>query len=261
MKGKSLLCQTVMNSIEIANIPISLFSVRTLHETIKQAITQSNKKVYLYANAYLVKLANTKYPWLVNFFNSMDYVICDGASIQLGAKIIGQEIPEKIPYNIWFWSLIDFLSQNGFSIYLLGADEKTILRAARQAQNKQPNLKLKGFHHGYFNKTKEHSDNRLVLKQIDEAKPDVLLVGFGMPIQELWIKENLSRINAKAIFSCGGAFDFISGNKPTAPKFLRNLYLEWLYRAFLEPKRLLFRNLSSNFYLILHLARYWKNQK
>lgn len=248
-----------MKRIFIAGIPIDIITIPLLHETIGDVIRNNEKKVFLHANARLIELANTKEEWLKIFFNEQDkYVMCDGSGVQLAARIQKKEVPVKIPYNIWLWSFFEFAAQNKFRVYLLGADEKTISVAVKNAVAHSPDLSIKGFRSGYFNKEKNSEENQLVISGINEANCDILIVGFGMPIQEKWVKDNMHSLNVKTIFTCGGAFDFISGNKPVAPLIVRQLHLEWLFRFFLEPIRLFERAIVSNMRFVLVLL---KNRK
>ena len=95
-----------------------------------------------------------------------------------------------------------------------------------------------GTHHGYFNKTPGHPQNEAVIKSINAAKPDILLIGFGMPIQEKWIMENYDRLDVKVFMPVGAAFDYVSGNVRRAPRWMTDHGLEWLGRLIIEPRRL-----------------------
>lgn len=236
----------MIQKINVANIPVHLFTINSLHKTVETTIHSNEKKLFLHANARLIELANTNELWLQDFFNSeVDYVMCDGSGIQLAARITNQPVPKKIAYNVWFWIFAKFLREKEFSLYLLGSDRKTIRIAKDQLESRVTGIKIVGIHDGFFDKDRDGAENLKVIEQINAANPDILLVGFGMPIQELWIKENYERLNTKCIFSCGGAFDFISGNKQVAPKVFRKLYLEWLFRFMLEPFRLFGRVTTS----------------
>ena len=233
--------------IFIAGIPVDTFDVSGLHSRIKETIESGRKKVFLHANARLIELANTNQKWLVAFFNEEDkYIMCDGSGVQLAALIYRKVVPVKIPYNVWLWFFFKFAAQHKFGIYLLGADQETIARAAKNAVSHSPDLLLKGYRNGYFDKEVNSKENQSVISSINDSNCDILIVGFGMPIQEKWIKDNIKSLNVKAIFTCGGAFDFISGNKAIAPLVFRNLHLEWLFRFFLEPFRLFERAIVSN---------------
>lgn len=236
-----------IDRIYIAGIPIDLFTINTLHQTIQSVIIQNNKIVFFHANAYLVYLANTTQKWLIDLFNKgQNYVMCDGSGIEFASVLTRQKKPIKIPFNTWIWPFSDFMVKHDFSIYFLGADEKTIEKAVSNIKKYNKNFNIVGFHHGYFDKNKASNENKNMIKKINALRPNVLFVGFGMPVQEKWIKENFDELQVNAILPCGGAFDFFAGNKQVAPKFLRKLYLEWFYRFLLEPKRLFYRSFFVN---------------
>jgi len=237
----------MIDKIVIANIPIHLLTVNDLHHGIEKTVINNEKRLFLHANARLIELANTQEKWLQDFFNNeVEYVLCDGSGVQLAARLTGQRVPQKIAYNIWVWNFIRFAVQKKLSVYFLGAKETTLLGAIKKSKEFAPEINIVGHHHGFFDKKKNSPQNRIVLEHIRKANPDILMVGFGMPVQERWIKENFDQLEAKCIFSCGGAFDFISGNKTVAPAIFRKLYLEWLFRFMLEPSRLFSRVTVSN---------------
>ena len=102
---------------------------------------------------------------------------------------------------------------------------------------------MKG-HHGYFKKFGE--ENESVLKQINEFKPDVLYIGFGMPLQEDWIVNNLEYIEAKVFLPLGACLDFYTGAVYRGPRWMTNCGLEWLARLLTEPQRLWERYVIGN---------------
>lgn len=68
-------------------------------------------------------------------------------------------------------------------------------------------------------------------------KTDILFVAFGQGKQENWIVNHLETIPVRLAMGVGGAFDYISGQVPRAPQWMRNLGLEWLYRLVRQPWR------------------------
>ena len=250
----------MIDYINIGGIKVHLFSVESLHNKINEIIRGNNKKIVLNSNAHLVQLANTKEAWLLDYFNNeVDYVVCDGSGIQLGAKLTKQRVPEKITYNVWFWSFAKFCSENKHSVFLLGAMDDVAKKATQRLKEITPDLKVY-YHHGYFNKENGSAENEKVINLINEVKPNVLVVCFGMPVQEKYIKENYSRLNVNVFLTGGGALDFISGNVKTAPSFISKIYMEWFYRLCLDPKRLWKRYLIGNFMYIYYVLKYRKNK-
>ncbi|MES2680262.1 MAG: WecB/TagA/CpsF family glycosyltransferase [Bacteroidota bacterium] len=249
-----------MHSVKVGRIPVHLFTEETLHQEIKNIITSDQKKTVLNSNAHLVQLANSDEPWLIDYFNNeVDFVMCDGSGIQLGAKLTGQLVPEKIAYNVWFWNFAEFCANNNFSIYFLGAKDGVAKMAAENLVNKNPDLRVY-YHHGYFDKSSNSAENEEVIRRINEVKPNVLLVCFGMPFQERYIRENISRFNTNVLMSGGGALDFFAGKAKTAPAIFRHLYLEWFYRLCSDPRRLWKRYLVGNFKYLYYVLKY-RNDK
>jgi N-acetylglucosaminyldiphosphoundecaprenol N-acetyl-beta-D-mannosaminyltransferase len=232
--------------IRIADIPVDLLTVDRLHERIHASIASRQRTLVLYANAHLVQLAHYEEKWLLDFYRTAGIILCDGAGIQLAARITGQKKPDKIAYNIWFWDFIKFLRENSHSIFLLGGNQEAIDATVANFLSKEPALRIAGSHNGYFQKAPGSADTDRMVSAINQSKADVLLVGLGMPIQEKWIGENIHRLNVPVIMTCGGAFDFFSGRHPVAPKLMRVLWLEWLYRLLQEPRRMLFRYTIGN---------------
>ncbi len=121
-------------------------------------------------------------------------------------------------------------------VYLLGSTQKAVEGTAK-AFAQIPHIDIVGLCDGYSLWQKEDR----VIENINDARPDILLVAMGCPLQECWIVENLDRLNANAIFGVGALFDFVSGEAIRAPKIMRQAQLEWLYRWWREPRRLAYR--------------------
>ncbi|MEA1978588.1 MAG: WecB/TagA/CpsF family glycosyltransferase, partial [Chloroflexota bacterium] len=83
-----------------------------------------------------------------------------------------------------------------------------------------------------------HEEDQEKIEMINAANPDVVWVGLSSPKQEYWMAEHLGRINAPVMIGVGAAFDFLSGNKPQAPRWIQRSGFEWLFRLATEPKRL-----------------------
>ena len=81
-------------------------------------------------------------------------------------------------------------------------------------------------------------DDKETISLIQKMQPDILIVCYGCPLQELWIQRNLKKcLSVKAAIGLGGTFDFLSGNIKRAPKIFRALGIEWLWRLMLQPSR------------------------
>jgi N-acetylglucosaminyldiphosphoundecaprenol N-acetyl-beta-D-mannosaminyltransferase len=108
---------------------------------------------------------------------------------------------------------------------------------ARRMTEHFPGLRIAGTHMPPFRPTGADEDDEIV-RIINDAHPDFVWVGLSTPKQEHWMAKFRPRLNAPILLGIGAAFDFHSGNKPQAPKFIRRSGFEWLFRLATEPKRL-----------------------
>jgi len=215
----------------ILGVNVCAVTVDALHHWMEQRILKHEKVLVLHANVHCLNLCQ-KHSWLRDFLNQSQLVFCDGAGVMLGAKLLGHHIPERITYADWLWQLAAFAEPRQISFYFLGGRPGIAEKAAQQLQLRYPNLQIVGFQHGYFDKGEDSVENQAVIQAINQAKPDILLVGFGMPLQEQWLQENWERIDAKIALTGGAVFDYISGELRRAPRWMTDYGFEWLGRGF-----------------------------
>lgn len=245
--GQSL---AVMNkkaheSINILGTKLSLFNQSKIFEKIDQSIIEKEKIMITSGNVHAYNLA-FKLPWFQAFFNSADIVRLDGAGVRLGAKILGYDTPQRMTWADFGWDLAEFSQAKGYSLFLLGTKQDILEKSREKLVRRFSNLNIVGLHHGYFEKTLGNPENQTVIQMIQKTHPDMLLVGFGMPLQEKWIKENYDQLSAHVVFTAGAAFDYISGELQRAPKWMTDRGLEWLGRMLIEPHRLWKRYIIGN---------------
>lgn len=176
-------------------------------------------------------------PWFRTFLNNTEFVFCDGMGVKFGARLLGEYIPERITWADWMYPFARAAADHSLSFYLLGNPPGTADRAALRLKELFPGLEIAGTHHGYFDKTPGSLENEAVINDINRAKPDILLVGFGMPVQERWLLENWDRLNATLGMPCGAAFEYIAGDLRRGPRWMTQNYLEWLARLIISPRR------------------------
>jgi len=104
-------------------------------------------------------------------------------------------------------------------------------------------------HQGYFDKSDGSEENQSVLKVVRKFKPNILIVGMGIPCQELWILNNYDLIGANVILNVGSTIEYFTGNQPTPPRIAEKLGLEWLFRLIRNPCRLWRRYLFEPWFI------------
>ncbi|GEA11471.1 WecB/TagA/CpsF family glycosyltransferase [Alteromonas sp. KUL49] len=174
-----------------------------------------------------------------------DIIHADGQSLVFASKLFCKKpLPERVATTDFFHDAAEIAESNGLSFFILGSKEEENLKAVQEMQRMYPNLKVVGRHHGYFERDSKEEDE--VIEMINSSKADVLWVALGKPNQEYWCERVKARLNVGWIKTCGGLYEFLSGNVSRAPEVMQKLGLEWLYRTSQDPKRLLWRYLTTN---------------
>ncbi|MBN1572467.1 MAG: WecB/TagA/CpsF family glycosyltransferase [Deltaproteobacteria bacterium] len=240
-----------MEEIRILDIKVNPLTTGELNREIGAIIREGRKELVLNVNVNAINQA-LKHPFMKELLNSAEIVFCDGHGVMLGAKILGHDIPERITYADWMWDLSAYMEAEGFSFYFLGAEEGVARAAAERLVGRFPALKVVGTRNGYFDK-ENGAENDAVIEGINRVSPDILVVGFGMPAQERWLKDNWERIDARVALTGGACFDFISGSVKRAPRWMMTLWLEWFFRLLLQPRRMFYRYVVGNPLFILRV--------
>ena len=170
--------------------------------------------------------------------NSADLSLPDGTGLVYAAKYLSLPKINRICGTDFVWELARHASENNWSIYLLGGDRGVAKKAAALLAKKYPRLKIAGAISGYDKQGQMKQDRELV-HLINKVSPDILLVALGAPKQEEWLIRNKNGLNSVKIgMGVGGAFDYIAGIVSRAPRFMRKLGLEWLFRLIVQPLRI-----------------------
>jgi len=244
-----------IDSIELTGVRIDTFTVDTLHQMIRQVVEAGERAIVANVNVNAMNIAYEQ-PWFKKFLNDSEYVFCDGHGVMLGARLVGKKLPEKITYAQWFPFFCDFCEKCGFSLYFLGGEPGIAENAASNLKKRCPKLKIVGFSDGFFEKSVNSDENKAVIAKINAYKPNILLTSFGMPVQERWLSENWSKIDANIALTGGACLDYMAGKSKRPPKWMTNAGFEWLGRMMYEPKRLWKRYVVGNPLFFIRLLRY-----
>ena len=209
----------------------------TPEEAVKIALSAPRPLFTVTPNAVMLD-ACRRNPEYAALINQADLSLPDGAGILLAAKRAGTPLREKVSGIDFGEALIEAAARQRRSAFLLGGKPGVAQTAARHLCEREPHLQICGTYHGYFHKTGE--ENRTVLQQIRDCRPNILFVCFGFPLQEEWISRNLADLpdSVRVVAGLGGSLDVWAGNLRRAPRFLSNMGLEWAWRMMLEPRRL-----------------------
>ena len=141
-----------------------------------------------------------------------------------------------------------------------GAHARPARRAGHVRRRRHPGIKVVGGYSPPF-RPLAPDEEATVARQINEAQPDVLWVGIGVPKQEKWMARMRDRLDVPVMCGVGAAFDFHAGRVSMAPAWMQERGLEWIYRTSQEPRRLLRRYLSTNPRFVLAFARQYFSRR
>lgn len=183
-----------------------------------------------------------------------DMIHADGMSVVAASRYLTRRpLPERIATTDFFHDAAEAACAAGLSFFLFGASDDENLRACEEVERRYPALKIAGRRNGYF----RPEDEAAICEEIRASGADVLWVALGKPFQEDWCVRNRERLNGLGwIKTCGGLYGFLSGSAKRAPARMQALGLEWLHRTMQNPRRLLWRYLTTNPRAIWRMVRF-----
>ena len=197
----------------------------------------------MYVNAHVINQSQER-PELRDALRRADLVYCDGYGVRVAARALDLPVPHRMTGADCIWSLAALCEEMDRSVYLLGSEPGIAREACERLQYRHPALRVVGTHHGFFEVGSPHAER--VVEDINERRPDILLVGMGTPKQELWVQQHAAALEVDVLWTVGALFDYVSGRVPRAPGWLADNGLEWIFRLGVEPQRMWRRYLLGN---------------
>jgi len=221
--------------IEILGVKIDNLSLQEVLEKIKQFLISPNQHFIVTPNPeFLVEAQKDNH--FKEILNYADLSCADGVGLLKAAKFLGKRLQRVTGVDL-VWAICELAAKNNYSVYLLGGGEMVAAKASQNLQEQFPDLKIVGAESGGVVIDPKNIDEELI-NRINDAKPKIIFIALGQVKQEKWIFYHLDKLpSIKLAIGVGGAFDYISGETKRAPKFIRRLGLEWLFRLIIQPER------------------------
>ncbi len=191
-------------------------------DMLARAVTGSRKLSVFFANAATLNIAAGDADYR-RTLNAADLVFADGTGVRWASRLRGLRLHANLNGTDFVPALIRRVP--GLRVYLLGAEEEVVGKAASSFPALFPEAELVGWRDGYF----DHAQPDEVIAAINASRPDLVLVGFGNPLQERFIERNRARIDAPLVAGVGGLFGFWAGSRRRAPSAWRRAGMEWLH--------------------------------
>ncbi len=167
--------------------------------------------------------------------NSAELATPDGVGILAAGRLLGTPFKERATGVALVSRLSALSARGGHTLFLLGAAPGVAEEAAHAIKRQYPGAEIAGTYAG----SPREEDWPEIDRRLSAALPDVLLVAYGAPQQDLWIREHRHELppSIKVAMGVGGVFDYLSGRAPLAPYIVRRAGMEWLYRLVKQPWR------------------------
>ncbi|MDR7115025.1 N-acetylglucosaminyldiphosphoundecaprenol N-acetyl-beta-D-mannosaminyltransferase [Caulobacter sp. BE254] len=179
---------------------------------------------------------------IAEFFRTSDLIEVDSVPLIFWARIVGRASRRfhRCTYLDWRDAFWQRAIQENWKVFFVGGAPGVGEKATARIQADWPSARIRT-HHGYFDVTPGSAENQAVVDAINDYRPDIVLVGMGMPRQEVWVLENQAKLGPCVTFTVGGAFDYEAGVQRPSPRWMGQVGMEWLFRLMVDPQRLFTR--------------------
>ncbi len=213
----------------LLGVGVTNASENEILEYILQSLEEKDQKYYIVTpNPEILVYANNHTDYK-KILNNARLALCDGMGLIWGGKIIGNSFKAKVTGTDLVKSLCERVNEKPITVGFLGGRPGVAVKAAECLQKMYPGLEVA------FAEEEWPSPSSTVHRP--SSNIDILFVAFGFPKQEEWMSSNLDKIPVKVAIGVGGAFDYLSGRVKRAPKLIRTIGLEWLFRLVRQPWR------------------------
>ncbi len=172
-------------------------------------------------------------------YEGASLVIADGWPLVTASRWLGKSLPERVAGSDLVPELFSVGPKiSGFRVFLLGAAPGVGTRAAEQIRASWPGVNICGVASPRFGFDTDPAESQAVIDVINVAAPHLLVVGLGAPRQEIWLHKYAERLNARVAVAAGATIDFLAGVQTRAPRWVRAVRMEWLFRLLTDPRRL-----------------------
>ena len=234
----------ISNKINILGVNIDAVNINEIIKRIDGKIRYNNKGYITFTGVHgimeaqrsaSVKSAHQK-AWMV---------VPDGMPLVYIGKLNGYKQIDRCFGPDVMTALLRYSTSKEYTHFLYGGNDGIAEKLKLNLVKRYPGLNIIGTYTPPFRELNSKERKELI-ETTKILKPDFFWVGLSTPKQELFMQEYLPLLNTKMMLGVGAAFDYHTGKLKQAPIFMKFLALEWLFRLFMEPKRLLKRYLFNN---------------
>lgn len=245
-------------SVKILGTDITTASESEVLEYIFKRLENPSKKFYIVTPNPEILMLGTRSKRFQDVLNGATLSLPDGIGVLIAGRILKKKIIGRITGTDLMEKICAVASNRPINIGFLGGSRGVAEKASECLREKYPGLRVVFVGEKWKNEVwgpvspHPHSSSSPRASfglRVDNGGPpveppltrphiDILFVAFGAPKQEEWIAKNLDSIDVTVAMGVGGAFDYVSGKVRRAPKFMRDMGMEWAFRLAMQPWRI-----------------------
>ncbi|MBD2777341.1 WecB/TagA/CpsF family glycosyltransferase [Iningainema tapete] len=219
----------------VLDFPITALRFDEQIQTILKWAKAKESRTVCVANVHMLMEAYWN-PEFANVLKNADLVTPDGMPLVWMMRLLGAHQQDRVAGMDIFQALCQFAQTMDISVFFVGSQTEILSRMRKRIGEEFPHLKIAAMEPLPFRPLTPDEDEALI-RRINSSGAGLVLVSLGCPKQESWMAEHQGKIQAVMI-GIGGVFPVYAGIQKRAPRIVRNLGLEWLYRFIQEPRRL-----------------------
>lgn len=181
---------------------------------------------------------------LRRLYREATIVLLDGMPVVWLLQCAGFPVQRvhRVTWVDFIWPLLEHANACQWRVFYLGSTPDVLSTGLDHIRQRLPHLTIAG-HHGYYNATPGSADNQRLVRQINDFRADLCLVGMGTPRQERWVAQHRSLLHVPAVLLCGACMEYVAGAVRTPPRLLGRMGMDWSYRLAENPRRFAMRYL------------------
>ena len=238
-----------MSRVKLLGVQVDALTMDDLNALVARAGAEERRSIIANHNLHSVYLYHHD-PRMRAFYERAHHIHIDGMPLVFLGRLLRLPLrrEHRVTYVDWIRPLMGEAARRGLRIFYLGSKPGIAEKGASELRRELPDLQI-ATQHGHFGST-TGDGNAEVLEAIRRFRPQILMMGMGLPRQEHWILDNMDRVDVPVILTAGACMDYVAGAVPTPPRWMGRWGLEWLHRLSLDPRRLWRRYLIEPWFVL-----------
>lgn len=239
--------------VDILGVGVSAINMDDALQTLVNWVRDGQREYVCVSNTHVI-MESYHNPALRAVCNAAGMVTPDGMPLVWLCRLGGQRHTRRVYGPDLLLAVCAAPQTRALRHFFYGSAAGVAEKLAADLRQRFPHIDIVGTYAPPF-RDLTTAETQAVIRRLNDAQPDIIWVGLGAPKQEFWMARMRPHLQAPVLIGVGAAFDFHSGNKRQAPRWMQRSGLEWVFRLMQEPRRLWRRYLPDNFIFVALVLR------